>query len=102
MVSPDFPDEAIGQLQVIVKLTPNDPRVYREMGELYLRQKQDPRRAQQYFAKSLRLNSDQPDLLQILSQPPPETRPALPEGMPTGLIPMPSVPMPPIPEIPGE
>jgi len=94
-------DDALSQLQALAALTPSDAQVYREMGQLYMSQKQDARRAQQFFAKSLQLNPGQPDLLSYMGNPAATPNsPPLPEGLPADLIPIPRPPVPGVPSAP--
>ena len=94
-------DQALNQLEELTKLTPEDPKVFREMGMLLLNYKNDLETAQRYFAQSLRLDPDQPDLVMLVNQST-EPRAALPtawdaKGLP---IPAPPIPLPKLPTIP--
>jgi len=96
-------DEAIAQLEELAVLTPNDPKVYREMGMRYLNYKQDAEMARRLFARSLSLDPNQPELAMFVNQP---SQPQLPgppreiwdtEGLP---IPTPTIPVPRLPTVP--
>ncbi len=85
-------DDAIKRWEYLIHLTPKDPTLYRKLGFLYLNQKNDPTRARQLFARSLELNSDQQDLLALISEPP---NPIDPKES------FPEISMPQIPQIPN-
>jgi len=72
--------DAIRTYEKIIELTPDDARVYRELGLLYLKELNEPGRAQQYIQKSLRLAKDQPELLDAMF--PGTTLPPLPSTVP--------------------
>ena len=59
-------DAAIGRLETVMVLTPHDPRLFRQLGMYYWKQKQDPARAEELFARSLSLNADQADVMAAL------------------------------------
>ncbi|MCX5769254.1 MAG: DUF2723 domain-containing protein [Candidatus Hydrogenedentes bacterium] len=105
-------EEALSTFIHLADMTPNDARVYREIGMRYLNNANQPELARRYFTKSLQLNPDQPDLMQMLadnrgltaspSMPEPPNTPSLPD------IPVPQVgngniapPTPPVPKTPS-
>ncbi len=59
-------DEALERLLRLTRLAPDDARVYRRIGMIYLRQKGNEQLARQMFSKSLSLDPDQPDLDRFL------------------------------------
>lgn len=63
---PGSVEEALKTLNQLADLTPNDAGVFREIGMLYLNGSQQPELAKRYFSQSIRLNPDQPDLMQML------------------------------------
>lgn len=80
----DAGEEALKTLTHLLDMTPNDAQVYREIGMLYLNNTKQPQIAQRYFTKSLKLNPDQPDLLQMLfAGQPSQTGNPMPQ-LPTG------------------
>ncbi len=97
------PDDALKVIQNLIRLEPQDDKLFREAGMVYLNEKHSPDVAQVYFQQSLSLNPDQPDLMVILKQDQakqanePEV-PSVPN--PTASIPSAAPPMP-QPVVPG-
>jgi tetratricopeptide (TPR) repeat protein len=91
------PDDAIAQLEDILKADPEEARAYRELGIIYLRDKSDRDMARAYLTQSLRINPKQPEVMQLLqrieSPTPFEAGPGVP-GLPNAA---PHIPRPPIP-----
>jgi tetratricopeptide (TPR) repeat protein len=99
-------DDALGELQLLSEIAPESHEVYREMGMIYLNEKGDMTMARRMFAKSLSINRDQPELLMLMSQQeaqPPGYRPPMPgpSPMPGVTPPVPQIPMPQMPKLPG-
>jgi tetratricopeptide (TPR) repeat protein len=92
--------EAIETLEKISEMTPKDPRVFRELGMLYLNHMRQRDMAKRYFSQSLRLDPNQPDLLNLLV----EGGSAPVNADVSEMQPMqglPQVPVPPVPQAPN-
>jgi tetratricopeptide (TPR) repeat protein len=88
-------DAARDELLQVAKAQPDDPRVCRELGMLYLNDLGDELRGRKYLTQSLRLNPNQQDLEMLLNDPRSAGSPRIP-----GLPDLPGVSNPP-PSIPG-
>ncbi len=90
-------DEALAQLQRMGEFMSGDYRIPREMGFIHLNEKRDRIGAQRYFAKSLELNANQPELQQALARvETPDPIDALPNPL-QNLVPTPQIPQAPQP-----
>ncbi|MBI4560102.1 MAG: hypothetical protein HY706_21115 [Candidatus Hydrogenedentes bacterium] len=91
------------RLHLLAQLPPQDDKVFRELGMVYLIHKGNPQTARRMFDRSIMLNPTQPELSAMVTQAPgvPEipgmpTLPELPSGAPT--FPQPKLPQPDIPQ----
>lgn len=104
-------DEAIAQLERMGSFPPgwgrveDQARVYRELGMIHLNEKRQPAMAHRYFARSLSIDPNQPELQRLIaelqrgnSQVPDPNAPLMPEDLMSGLPGLP--PAIPTPEIP--
>ena len=62
------PDDALALLGKMAQAQPNDARVYREMGLIYLQDKHNNTMAQRFITQSLTLDPTQEDLQALTSQ----------------------------------
>jgi tetratricopeptide (TPR) repeat protein len=97
---------ALDRLQFLSQITPQDDKVFRELGMIYFNDMGDQEMARRMFSRSLSLNPNQPELTALVTQAPSE-RQELPrvEGMPE-LPGLPSLPglgpdLPQLPQLPG-
>jgi len=90
-------DDALAQLQKLSEIAPESDDVFREMGMIYFNEKRDIETARTMFARSLSLNSNQPELAILMTQQPHRMQPP---RMPGLLPPMPEPALPQLPEIP--
>ena len=100
-------DDAVGRLEMLAEIAPNDDKVWREMGMIYLNEKGDMDTAREMFARSLSLNPDQPELTFLIGQLqyPQQSRPQLPgftPPMPGAELPLLPDVRPMLPQIPGQ
>lgn len=93
-------DELLAHLSKMAQFGPDDPAIYREMGLVLLNEKQDTEQARAMFAKSLKLDPNQPELRMLMADnaaPQPDA-PSLPG--PPGLPEAPTAPPAPGPVMP--
>jgi tetratricopeptide (TPR) repeat protein len=90
-------DDALAQLQKLSEIAPESDEVFREMGMIYLNEKQDMETARRMFARSLSLNPNQPGIAMLMTQQ--QQRMEGPQ-MPGLLPPMPKPALPQLPEMP--
>lgn len=93
-------DQAEDILQDMIRRDPKDDALFREVGNLYLNERNQPHIAMLYFAQSLALNPNQPDLQFLMARgyDPYSPMPELPSLGPE--IPMPEFARPLVPELP--
>jgi tetratricopeptide (TPR) repeat protein len=97
---------ALDRLQFLSQITPQDDKVFRELGMIYLNEMGDQEMARRMFSRSLSLNPDQPELTALVTQVPTQGKEAPHiEGMPE-LPGVPNLPglgpdLPQIPQLPG-
>ena len=60
--------EAVNQFKKLLRIAPEDFRLYRELGFLYLNQGRSPVTVIDVWSKSLRLNPNQPELMEAMNQ----------------------------------
>ncbi|MBI4559504.1 MAG: tetratricopeptide repeat protein [Candidatus Hydrogenedentes bacterium] len=91
------PDDALERLHLLAQLAPQDDKVFRELGMVYLNHNGDPQTARRMFDRSMMLNPSQPELSAMVTQAPgvpemPELLrfPELPAGAPA--FPQPDIP----------
>ena len=99
-------DAALAQLHDLSRISPRDPKVFRDMGMLVLNHKNDPDAARALFGRSLELNPNQPDLVALASQPSAALPPLAPSSpwdraATNPDIPLPSLPGPHMPQLPS-
>jgi len=87
-------DDALAQLQELSEIAPESDEVFREMGMVYLNEKQDMETARRMFARSLSLNPNQPDLGILMTRQPQRTEVPQMPGM------LPQIPEPAFPQLP--
>jgi tetratricopeptide (TPR) repeat protein len=83
----DLP-EALRRLDLLSHVTPNDAKVFKEMGLIYFNEMRDQEKAREMFAKSLEIQPNQMDLSALMA----DTR----QG-----VPKPEFDQPPMPNVPG-
>jgi tetratricopeptide (TPR) repeat protein len=105
LVAVGWRDDAIARYEYLARLTPTDAALYRTLGDLYLSHKQDEATAQQYYAYSLELDPNQPELQTKVAKllMPEAMEPPMPEiPDPAAGTGVPGVPgLPGLPQLPG-
>lgn len=92
-------DEALDLLEFMAKNEPRNAQLPREMGMIYLHEKQQPEMAKTLFTQSLKLDPSQTDLIALMTAP---QAPGLAPELPTDAVgPYENItPKPPVPNIP--